>query len=62
MEDLTLEELELILTSLDYTKQKFQSYSYYPSYEFKQQRIAEVKIIIEKVRAIKKAMKSKAGK
>jgi len=59
MNELTLEEIEIILTSLDYTKQKFQSYTDYPSYEFKQQRIAEVKKVIEKVRAIKKAMKSK---
>ena len=48
--ELTQQEYELIIQSLRYTRQAFENYMYYPSYEFKQSRIKEVDIIIEKIR------------
>ena len=50
--DLTVDECYELVTSMDYTIQKFQNYTGYPSYEFKQERIAEAKAIRAKVRAI----------
>jgi hypothetical protein len=44
---LTIEDVDMILTSLDYTKRAFADYKDYPSYEFKQQRIADVEKVIE---------------
>ena len=42
-----------ILESLGYTKCDFQDYRDYPSYEFKQQRIADVERVIERVRVLR---------
>ena len=55
---LTTEELDLILESLRHTKQAFADYKDYPSYEFKQARVAIVESVIEKIRAIRNARQS----
>ena len=54
-DQLTTEELDLILESLRYTKQAFTDYKDYPTYEFKQARVATVESVIGKIRAIRKA-------
>jgi len=43
-------ELELVLESLRYTRQAFESYERYPSDEFKAERVAQVQRLIEKLR------------
>ena len=50
---LTRGDCELILESLRYTQKAFEEYADYPSYEFKQERLAEVRRTMEKVRTIK---------
>lgn len=55
IDELTTEDLELILQALGYQKQAFADYKDYPSYEFKQAQIARVEGVIEKVRAIRNA-------
>jgi hypothetical protein len=41
---------DLIITSLEYTKKAFSEYTHYPSYEFKQERIADVESVIRKIK------------
>lgn len=50
---LSLEDIDFILQSLKYTKDKFENYEY-PSYEFKRKRLDDVEKVISKVSAIKK--------
>lgn len=52
-DQLTGEELDLILESLRHTKQAFSDYKDYPSYEFKQAQVAKVESVIKKVRSIR---------
>jgi hypothetical protein len=52
-DQLTLADLDLILTSLEYTKKHFSEYRDYPSHDFKRERIATVEGVIEKVRALR---------
>jgi len=51
---LTGNDYNLIITSLEYTIDKFKSYRHYPSEEFKKQRIAEAKEALSRVRAMRK--------
>lgn len=53
---LTLEDIDFILESLKYTRDKFENYEY-PSYEFKRKRLDDVEMIISKVSAIRKEIK-----
>lgn len=53
-ENLTKEDLDFILTSLEYTKMNFENYQGYPSNEYKQMRINEVLEVMAKVRKLKK--------
>ena len=53
--ELTKTELDFILTALEFTKSKFENYSY-PTYQLKLERIAEVEKLMDKVREIKKAI------
>ena len=46
----TSEQWGEVLTSLEYTKRKFENYTDYPSYEFKCARVAEIKAIIDELR------------
>ena len=55
---LTLPELEMIRESLKYTKRSFQDYGYYPSYEFKQQRLNEVDVVRQKISQMIKETKN----
>jgi hypothetical protein len=52
---LTAQDLDLILQALEYQKQAFTDYKDYPTYEFKQAKVARVETIIGKVRAIRNA-------
>ena len=52
--ELTVDDLNFILQSLEYTEKAFREYTEYPSYEFKQQRIADVRAVKEKIRAMKR--------
>ncbi len=58
MEVLTIEDCNFILESLQYTKRNFENCNSYPSYQFKLDRIGEVETLIEKLRKIRKDMKS----
>ena len=53
-DQLTTEDLDLILESLRYTKQVRSEYKY-DSYEFKQAQVARLEGVIEKIRAIRNA-------
>jgi hypothetical protein len=53
--EFTNKELEMLITSIEYTVQAFRNtgiepYGPYPSYEFKQQRIKEAKDLLSKLR------------
>jgi hypothetical protein len=48
----TTEELEFIKESLRYTLEKFEGYQYYPSFEFKMQRVHYVQSLISKTSQI----------
>ena len=52
---LTKQELEMLVKSMEYTKQAFQSYGDYPSFEFKLQRIGEAKELINKLCQVKQS-------
>ncbi len=52
-ENLTKEDLDFILTSLDYTRLKFEDYQDYPDYEFKRERLDRVEQVIARVRKLK---------
>lgn len=54
--DLTADEIGEVQTAIDYAIRKFENYQDYPSYEFKQQRVAEMKTIRAKVREIKRQL------
>jgi hypothetical protein len=55
--DFTRQELETILESLQYSKQKISDYTGYPSYQFKQERLKEITDVIQKIREMKKETK-----
>ena len=57
-EKLTAEDCRFIITSLDYTVQAFQDYQYYPSYEFKLERIREAEVIRQKIRDLRDGLKA----
>ena len=48
-DQLTIEDLDLILRALGYQKQAFTDYKDYPSNEFKRIQIARVESVIEKI-------------
>ena len=55
--ELTRNDIEIILVSLQYSLKNINEYSQYPSYQFKQERIKEVMDVITKVRYMKKESK-----
>ena len=55
-DEITVEDLDFILTSLKYSRLKFEDYQHYPSYEFKQSRLDQVGGIIRKVSQLKKEL------
>lgn len=50
---LTEQELEMLITSMEFTKQAFQSYGEYPSFEFQLKRIGEAKELLDKLCQVK---------
>lgn len=56
--DLTDDQWALIRESLGYTKQNFENYTGYPSYEFKQQRIEEVRVILRTISQAKREVRT----
>lgn len=56
--DLTRADLDLALQSLRFTRQAFEAYRYpdYPSFEFRDQRIADVDLVASKLRAIRRGV------
>lgn len=54
-------DLVLLAESLRYTRLAFEGYQY-PTYEFKQQRLAEVDAVALKVNAARKALRVEAQK
>jgi len=54
--ELTGDDYDFILTSLDFTRQAFENYSY-PTYEFKLEQLKKVKDIIAKIRQLGKELK-----
>lgn len=59
MNELTDEDLEVILTSLEMAAHKIGEYQRYPSYEYKQQRLREVNNVRAKVLAAKRERNGK---
>ena len=57
---LSADDIRFILESLNYTKKAFSEYTDYPSYEFKQKRIAEADAVIAKVWVLHDAQKAEA--
>lgn len=55
--ELTLAEWELILESLEHAKHRVAEYQFYPSYEFKTERLNEISNLRTKVLDIKKTLK-----
>jgi hypothetical protein len=49
MDDLTLEDLKVIQESLKYTILKFEDYQGYPSEEYRQKRINDIKPVAHKI-------------
>jgi len=43
-------EIDMIIESLQYTKQAKENYDRYPSYEFKRAQVAQVEAVLEKLR------------
>lgn len=54
--ELNREDLDLILQSLNHTKQNYVDYDKHPSYEFKQLQIRKVEDTIKKIRSLKKGL------
>ena len=54
-ERLTSAEWALLFESLQYTERAFRDYHDYPSYEYKQLRVAEVRELRDKLRVWRKA-------
>lgn len=57
-EQLDIRDLNVILESLRYSKQRIADYPDHPSYQFKQQQLAPIEETMRKVRALRKRMLS----
>lgn len=53
-EELDAHDLDVILESLQYSKQRIADYPDHPSYEFKQQQLAPIEETMGKVRTLRK--------
>lgn len=56
--ELTGSDIDLILESLSYTRQRFATYDRYPSEDFRQSRLADVDSTIAKVRHLRSGSSS----
>ena len=54
---LTLDDITFIQESLRYTRRAFEEYKY-PSEEYRKTRIAELNVVVEKLKTLKREMKS----
>lgn len=59
LEQFSLEDLNVIKESLTYTKQKFEDYQSYPSYDFKLKRVNEVNDVLIKINDLIKNKRNK---
>ena len=62
MDTLTRQDLDMLITSMEYTKRALENtgiapHGSYPSYEFKCQRMDEAQSVIGKLRAIRRGLK-----
>jgi len=57
---LTVNDLNEIVESLNYTRKSYEEYDKYPSYKDKQERIRGVEALIGKVNSLKKALLDQA--
>jgi hypothetical protein len=55
---ITRDDVQLILESLSFTKEKFESYQKYPTREFQDSRVADVKTAIKHVREYRDQLKA----
>lgn len=53
MTDLTREEVDFLLTSLGFTRERFRQYDYPGGHEQRRNRIEECERVMEKIRAIR---------
>lgn len=53
---LSIDDIDVILESLKYSKLRIEEYQTYPSYEYKQQRLTMISDVVEKLRNLKKAL------
>ena len=51
---LTIEDLDFILASLEYTKKNFRESKDHPDYKFKQSQLKKVEDLANKIKVIKK--------
>jgi hypothetical protein len=56
-ENLTRDDLELILESLSFGKERVTSYPHYPDEQFKRQQITRIERLMEKIRAMRRETK-----
>ena len=56
--ELTRQDLDMLITSMEYTKRAFEEYRDYPNNEFKRQRINEAQCLLTKLRAMRKGASS----
>jgi len=57
--ELTIDDLKFIQESLKYTALKFEEYQKYPSYEYKQKRLEDVRVVAVKISDLIKSKKMK---
>lgn len=48
--EITKQDVEILIESLTYSKQKFEEYDQYPNEEYKKTRILEVENLIKKLK------------
>lgn len=56
---LSKSDINVILESLKYSKMHIENYQSYPSYEYKQQQLARIEEVIQKLRDLKKSSAKK---
>lgn len=56
--ELTRQDLDMLITSMEYTKRAFEEYRDYPASDFKRQRINEAQSLLTKLRAMRKGVSS----
>lgn len=55
--ELNINDLKFIITSLEYTRLNFQEYQHYPSEDYRKERIDDVNKVINKVKTLKDSFK-----